>query len=73
MTIRTTPTVPYEHRAVRAGTRKQSIIGAEHGKRRISAEELDRMFDDGEDVLDFFDMAHPIIANPERAERTEQA
>ncbi|KAB8286673.1 antitoxin [Bifidobacterium ramosum] len=37
------------------------MIATKDGKRRISAEELDRMFDNGDDVLEFFDMEHPIV------------
>lgn len=31
--------------------------------REISGEEIDRKFDNGEDVLEYFDLEHPIIEN----------
>lgn len=35
------------------------MITSKDGKKQVTAEQLDEMFDNGEDVSEFFDMEHP--------------
>lgn len=41
------------------------MITSKDGKRRITAEEFDEMFDGGEDLSDFLDMEHAELVEPE--------